>query len=247
MKRRKFFNKATTLLVSTGLLAGMWKKARAKTPEGYDPSLHYYGMGIQIDKCIGCGSCVEACKNENNVPREPFFFRTWVERYIIRKNGEAVVQNIDERLRGSRDVISEKELMRSFFVPKLCNQCDNPPCVQVCPVGATFMTGDGVILVDNERCIGCRYCIQACPYGARYIHPDTMTADKCTFCYHRLTREMLPACVEVCPTQARIFGDVRSKASPLARFKRMNKLHVLKPSLNTEPKVSYSELDGEVR
>ncbi|HLF13808.1 MAG TPA: 4Fe-4S dicluster domain-containing protein [Bacteroidota bacterium] len=247
MMRRKFFRKATTVLVSTGLLAGMWKKARAKTPEGYDPSLHYYGMGIQIDKCIGCGSCVEACKSENNVPREPFFFRTWVERYIIRKDGEAAVQNIDERLAGSRDVINEKEIMRSFFVPKLCNQCDNPPCVQVCPVGATFMTEDGVILVDSERCIGCRYCIQACPFGARYIHPETMTADKCTFCYHRLTREMLPACVEVCPTQARIFGDVRSKASPLARFKRMNKLHVLKPSLNTEPKVSYSELDGEVR
>jgi len=247
MMRRKFFRKATTVLVSTGLLAGMWKKARAKTPEGYDPSLHYYGMGIQIDKCIGCGSCVEACKSENNVPREPFFFRTWVERYIIRKDGEAAVQNIDERLAGSRDAINEKEIMRSFFVPKLCNQCDNPPCVQVCPVGATFMTEDGVILVDSERCIGCRYCIQACPFGARYIHPETMTADKCTFCYHRLTREMLPACVEVCPTQARIFGDVRSKASPLARFKRMNKLHVLKPSLNTEPKVSYSELDGEVR
>ena len=247
MKRRKFFGKAATLLISSGLLAGMWKKARAKTPEGYDPSLHYYGMGIQIDKCIGCGSCVEACKSENNVPREPFFFRTWVERYIIRKDGEAAVQNIDERLAGSRDVINEKEIMRSFFVPKLCNQCDNPPCVQVCPVGATFMTEDGVILVDSERCIGCRYCIQACPFGARYIHPETMTADKCTFCYHRLTREMLPACVEVCPTQARIFGDVRSKVSRLARFKRMNKLHVLKPSLNTEPKVSYSELDGEVR
>jgi Fe-S-cluster-containing dehydrogenase component len=104
-----------------------------------------------------------------------------------------------------------------------------------------------VILVDDERCIGCRYCIQACPYGARYLHPERETADKCTFCYHRITKGMLPACVEVCPSQARIFGDVKSSASPLGRFKRMNKLHVLKPSLNTEPKVSYSGLDGEVR
>jgi tetrathionate reductase subunit B len=247
MERRKFFEKVTTLLVTTGLIVGSWKKAKAKTPEGYDPSAHYYGMGIQIDKCIGCGSCVDACKTENDVPKEPFFFRTWVERYLIRKDGNAAVQNIDERLAGTRSPVAEKEIMRSFFVPKLCNHCDNPPCVQVCPVGATFKTEDGVILVDSERCIGCRYCIQACPYGARYLNPETMTADKCTFCYHRITRDMLPACVEVCPTQARIFGDVRSKTSPLARFQRMNKLHVLKPSLNTEPKVSYSELDGEVR
>jgi Fe-S-cluster-containing dehydrogenase component len=74
-----------------------------------------------------------------------------------------------------------------------------------------------------------------------------MTADKCTFCYHRVTKGLLPACVEVCPTQARIFGDLASGASPLTRFERMNKLHVLKPHMNTEPKVFYSELDGEVR
>ncbi|MGB6033961.1 MAG: 4Fe-4S dicluster domain-containing protein [Bacteroidota bacterium] len=204
-------------------------------------------MGIQINKCIGCGRCVEACKDENDVPREPFFFRTWVERYVITRDDAVVVQNIDRALRGSVDVGTEKETLRSFFVPKLCNQCDNPPCVQVCPVGATFTTEDGVILVDEKRCIGCGYCIQACPYGARYLHPVKETADKCTFCYHRVTRGLLPACVEVCPTQARIFGDVRRKASPLLRFKRMNKLHVLKPHLNTEPKVVYSDLDGEVR
>jgi Fe-S-cluster-containing dehydrogenase component len=74
-----------------------------------------------------------------------------------------------------------------------------------------------------------------------------MTADKCTFCYHRITKGLLPACVEVCPTQARIFGDLKSKSNPLQRFKRMHKLSVLKPSLNTEPKVLYSNLDGEVR
>jgi Fe-S-cluster-containing dehydrogenase component len=204
-------------------------------------------MGIQINKCIGCGRCVEACKDENDVPREPFFFRTWVERYVITRDGAVAVQNIDRALRGSVDVGAEKETMRSFFVPKLCNQCDNPPCVQVCPVGATFTTEDGVILVDDERCIGCGYCIQACPYGARYLHPIKKTADKCTFCYHRVTRGHLPACVEVCPTQARIFGDVQRNASPLVRFKRMNKLHVLKAHLNTEPKVVYSDLDGEVR
>ncbi|RMF88634.1 MAG: 4Fe-4S dicluster domain-containing protein [Nitrospinota bacterium] len=205
-------------------------------------------MGVEVDKCIGCGRCVVACKTENEVPEEPFFFRTWVERYVIKTDGEVVVESIDGGTKTlEQGVPEEKELLRSFFVPKLCNQCDNPPCVQVCPVGATFQTEDGVVLVDSDRCIGCRYCIQACPYGARYLHPVTRTADKCTFCYHRIVRGLLPACVEVCPTQARIFGDLKSQASPLVRFRRMHKLHVLKPFLNTEPKVFYSNLDGEVR
>ena len=246
MERRRFLSKFMSIAASATVVSGFFKRAVART-DGYDPKGHYYGMGIQIDKCIGCGKWVEACKEENNVPKEPFFFRTWVERYVIKKDGETSVQNTDMRIERSNEVFTEKDILRSFFVPKLCNQCDNPPCVQVCPVGATFKTEDGVILVDDERCIGCRYCIQACPYGARYLHPERETADKCTFCYHRITKGMLPACVEVCPSQARIFGDVKSSASPLGRFKRMNKLHVLKPSLNTEPKVSYSGLDGEVR
>ena len=132
-------------------------------------------------------------------------------------------------------------------MPKLCNHCDNPPCVQVCPVGATFKSQDGVVLVDKDYCIGCRYCIQACPYGARYLDPRTATADKCTFCYHRITKGLLPACVEACPTGARVFGELKTLASPLRRMMRMSKLTVLKPSLNTEPKVFYSDLDGEVR
>jgi Fe-S-cluster-containing dehydrogenase component len=131
-------------------------------------------------------------------------------------------------------------------VPKICNQCENPPCVQVCPVGATFRTPDGVVLVDREYCIGCRYCIQACPYGARYLHPEYHTADKCTFCYHRLVKGLLPACVEACCTGARIFGEVETRTSPLVRFVRFNDIRVLKPDLNTKPKVFYAHLDGEV-
>jgi tetrathionate reductase subunit B len=246
MERRRFVAKLSLLLTSSGILGSLFRPSAAKAGT-YDPSKHYYGMGIQVNKCIGCGRCVEACKDENAVPREPFFFRTWVERYTVRKDGSCAVQSIDGRISRPAETVDEKDIMRSFFVPKLCNQCDNPPCVQVCPVGATFATDDGVVLVDADRCIGCRYCIQACPYGARYLNPETETADKCTFCYHRVTKGLLPACVEVCPTQARIFGDTRSNASPLVRFKRMNKLHVLKPFLNTEPKVMYSDLDGEVR
>jgi Fe-S-cluster-containing dehydrogenase component len=217
-------------------------------PKAYDPKSHYYGMGIEIDKCIGCNRCVEACKAENDVPQEPFFFRTWIERYVIKKDGDVVVESISVKSKASKEASQEDaDVLRTFFVPKLCNHCVHPPCVQVCPVGATFATEDGVVLIDSKRCIGCRYCIQACPYGARYLDPRTKTADKCSFCYHRVRQGLLPACVEVCPTQARIFGDLKSKASRLVRFARMNKIHVLKPQLNTEPKVYYAQLDGEVR
>lgn len=245
MLRRRFIYKWLSL--AAGIFAPISSRILSAQEKQPPAPAKRFGMGIQIDKCIGCGRCVEACKEENDVPRDPFFFRTWVERYVIRGDGEVLVQNIDERITPAREANAERDIMRSFFVPKLCNQCDRPPCVQVCPVGATFSTPEGMVLVDENRCIGCRYCIQACPYGARYLHPVTRTADKCTFCYQRATKGLNPACVEVCPTQARIFGDLATTASPLMRFRRLNKLAVLKPYLNTEPKVLYSDLDGEVR
>lgn len=213
----------------------------------YNPQEHRYGMGINVDRCIGCGRCIDACKKENDVPDEPFYFRTWIERYVIAVNGEVIVDSPNGGRNGFQGSTVGRDALRSFFVPKICNQCDKPPCVQVCPVGATYKTDDGVILVDDKYCIGCRYCIQACPYGMRYINPRTKSADKCTFCYHRILKGLLPACVEVCPTEARVFGDLKKVASPLSRFVRMNRIMVLKPQLNTEPKVYYADLDMEVR
>jgi Fe-S-cluster-containing dehydrogenase component len=209
---------------------------------------HWYGMGIDLKRCIGCGRCAEACKEENDVPREPYFFRTWVERYVITAEREVTVDSPNGGIDGfPPHDIQEKDILRSFHVPKLCNHCGKPPCVQVCPVGATFETRDGVVLVDNEYCIGCRYCIQACPYGARYLHPKTRVADKCTFCYHRITKGLTPACVEVCPNSARIFGEARNANTPLWRFVRTHELQVLKPHLRTDSKVYYNSLDSEVR
>jgi len=216
-------------------------------PEAYDPKQHDYAMGIDIHKCIGCGRCVNACKIENKVPEEPYYFRTWVERYVIPSEGDAQVDSPNGGRDGFPELKTEPDMLRTFFVPKLCNQCANPPCVQVCPVGATFSTQDGVVLVDETYCVGCRYCIQACPYGARYLHPVKKVADKCTFCYHRIRKGLLPACVEVCPTQARVFGEAGHQSSPLRRFLRFNDVTVLKPSLNTDPKVYYAGADREVR
>jgi len=253
MNKRDFLKDAILFFPAAATLQALGSAAEGKSespavPADYDATRHWYGMGIDVDKCIGCNRCVEACKAENDVPGEPFFFRTWIERYQIHANGETTVECISTRAAPPEQVEPEDPtVVRTFFVPKLCNQCAHPPCVQVCPVGATFQTQDGVVLVDAERCIGCRYCIQACPYGARYLNPKTRTADKCTFCYHRITEGLLPACVEVCPTEARIFGDLKGRADRLVRFHRVNPISVLKPDLNTEPKVLYAKLDGEVR
>ncbi len=242
---KTIFKKAPTMAI---LFSGIGAtKLFGQDNSDYVAEDHDYAMGIDIHKCIGCGRCADACKNENKVPREKHFFRTWVERYIIPTKGETIVESPNGGIDGFPKVDEKIDALRMFFVPKLCNHCKNAPCVQVCPVGATFTTPDGVVLVDESYCVGCRYCIQACPYGARYLHPEKMTADKCTFCYHRIRQGKVPACVEVCPTKARVFGEVGEHSSPLRRFMRFNDVVVLKPGLNTEPKVFYSGANGEVR
>ena len=248
--RRAFLGDLASACAGAPLLLGVVKLTDLMAAQGdggaYDAADHWYGMGVDVERCIGCARCVVACKTENDVPEEPHYFNTWIERYVIRNDGEVEVESPNGGIDGFDPIADPATVRRTFFVPKLCNHCENPPCVQVCPVGATFITEDGVILVDEGYCIGCRYCVQACPYGARYIHPEKHVAGKCTFCYHRLRDGRLPACVEVCPTGARIFGEVEGRPTPLSRFMRFNDLQILKPNLNTKPKVYYSNLDYEV-
>ncbi|HEU0237193.1 MAG TPA: 4Fe-4S dicluster domain-containing protein, partial [Candidatus Limnocylindrales bacterium] len=135
----------------------------------------------------------------------------------------------------------------AYFVPRLCMQCEESPCTTVCPVGATYRTPDGVILVDEARCIGCGYCVTACPYGARYIVPAAEgaargtpgVADKCTWCYHRLARGLEPACVEVCPVGARRLGDRNDPTSQVARLIAEHDPQPLWPEYGTLPRVLY--------
>ena len=129
----------------------------------------------------------------------------------------------------------------------MCNHCAKSPCTQVCPVGATFESPDGVALVDDKYCIVCSYCVQACPYGCRYIHPEKKTADKSTLCYHRIKKGLDPACMEICPTGARIYGDLNDKESDLVKFLKENNTHVLKPQMNTGAKLYYNALFSEVK
>jgi Fe-S-cluster-containing dehydrogenase component len=249
--RRDFLIIGSRVLVMTAATAGALEHVLAGTPEAaptWNTAEHWWAMTIDIDKCIGCGNCVRACKAENNVVDEPFYFRTWVERYHV--DPADMEHPIVDSPNGGFDGFPERYpdgSGKTFFVPKLCNHCAHSPCVQVCPVGATFESPDGVVLVDKDYCIGCRYCVQACPYGCRYIDPRTHTVDKCTLCYHRITKGLTTACVETCPTGARQLADLKNPKDPIHEFLRANKVQVLKPQMATGAKVYYAGLDGAVR
>ncbi len=246
--RREFIRTAATF-GGVALAASFLKPFNAVVyAAGAEPTEGpWYGIGIDIAKCIGCGRCADACKNENNVPREPFFFRTWIEQYTIKNDGTVIVESPNGGIDGFEQKTPNEEIFKSFFVPKMCNHCYKSPCVQACPVGATYDSPEGVVLVDDKYCIGCRYCIQACPYGCRYIHPVKKVVDKCTLCYHRIKKGLSPACVEVCPTGARIYGDLRDKNGPMVKFLKEHTCQVLKPNLNTGSKLYYNALSAEVR
>lgn len=208
---------------------------------------------VDTEKCVGCGMCVKACKIENEIPYDAPVTRTWVERYVVTRDGET---HIDSPL-GGRDGFSEAKVRgetieadnieKAFFVPKLCNQCENPPCVQVCPVGATYQTEDGVVLVDRKWCIGCGYCIMACPYGVRFFHPVHKTAEKCNFCYHRISQGLEAACVQACPFEARRMGNLKDPEDPVTQIIMTERVQVLKDEYGTRPHVFYRGLDEKVR
>ena len=168
--RREFLVQSGKFLLLTGAASVAFEHVLAGEPEaapGYRASEHWWGMIVDVDLCIGCGNCIRACKEENGVPKEPFYFRTWVERYQV-SSDDLDHPQVDSP-NGGYDGFPARETpggnVKTFFVPKLCNHCADSPCTQVCPVGATFVSEDGVVLVDKEYCLGCRYCVQACPYG----------------------------------------------------------------------------------
>ncbi len=250
--RREFLKDAGTYILLTGAATVAWEyvvRGAAEQAPNYSATAHWWGMTIDIDKCIGSGNCVRACKEENDVPDQDGCFRTWVERYRIDPEDpdHPLVDSPDGGIDGFEPIGAANGTMKTFFVPKMCNHCVDSPCTQVCPVGATFHSPDGVVLIDKSRCLGCRYCVQACPYGCRYIDPRTLTADKCTLCYHRITKGLTTACAEVCPTGARQLVDLKNPKDPVHEFIRTHKIHVLKPQMATGSKVYYNGLDGSVR
>ena len=225
--------------------------AEAKAAVG-DPDVRW-GFLINTYKCTGCGFCVKACKKENKVPYDLPVTRTWVERYVVTSDGETHTDSPHGGREGytdakvGEDTINPEDITKAFFVPKLCNQCENPACVQVCPVGATYKTKDGVVLIDRKWCIGCGYCIMACPYGVRFFHPVYKVAEKCTFCYHRISKGMKSACVDACPFGARQIGDLKNPDDPVTKTIMTQRVAVLKDEYGTKPQVFYIGLDENVR
>jgi len=193
-----------------------------------------YAMVIDLRTCLGCQACTAACTQENQTPY-------WHDKWRTQVN----------------DVQRGKfpHVTRDFF-PRLCMHCENAPCVEVCPTGASYRTKEGVVLVDYEKCMGCQACVVACPYGARYPYEREDVAkakeifgednrhkvphvDKCTFCYHRLAEGLEPACVATCPGEARLFGDLDDPNSKVAALVSSGQAKPLEPGFGTKPRVFY--------
>lgn len=180
-------------------------------------------MLIDLRKCVGCQSCTAACKFENNIPEGSF--RTWVPDVEIGTYPET----------------------RRAFLPRLCNHCERPSCIEVCPADATWQRTDGIVEIDYDKCWGCGACVNACPYDARFINPVTKTADKCNFCAQRVDQGLLPACVETCIGGARQFGDLNDAADPVARQIKSEAVQVLKPGTGNQPRVFYIALPDQLQ
>jgi Fe-S-cluster-containing dehydrogenase component/formate-dependent nitrite reductase membrane component NrfD len=181
-----------------------------------------YGFAIDLRKCIGCHACTIACKAEHQIPVG--VNRCWVK--TVEKG-------------------TFPDTTRLFF-PVLCNQCTDAPCVTICPTRALYKRRDGIVDLHGDRCIGCRACMEACPYDQLFIDPNTRTAEKCNFCANRVENQLQPACVIVCPTECRIFGDLDDPDSEVARIVREEAVGVRKPEKRTGPNVFYVGADDSV-
>lgn len=213
VSRRTFIRQVAGGTVAAGATA---MSAGVAADTGTTPR---YGMVIDTRRCTGCHACSVACKAEFEVPLGET--RSWVE-YIEKGTYPAVSRN---------------------FLPRLCNQCEEPGCVDVCPTGATYQRADGIVAIDAEICIGCKYCMQACPYGMRFIDPVSGTASKCDFCVHRVEQGLVPACVNTCVGKARIFGDLNDPYSEISSLLARESITVLRPEMGTQPVVYYIGAD----
>ncbi len=173
-----------------------------------------YAMAMDTQACVACNACVLVCKTENDVPNG--CCRDWVVQEVRGYFPALSMVNRSER----------------------CMHCDDAPCVQACPTGASHFGEGRAVLVSHNKCTGCKACIASCPYDARYVHPKGYV-DKCTFCMHRVTAGELPACVSTCPTSALSFGDVNDADSEISKLLRGRDYKILKAEAGTEPNIYF--------
>lgn len=174
------------------------------------------GFVIITSRCIDCDACMVACRAENDVPLG--YQRNWVK---------------------SSGVQGQFPHVKEIFAPGNCMHCDHPVCVSVCPTGASQKRSDGIVIVEDSKCIGCKYCITACPYDARFANPETGKADKCTFCLQRLEQGLEPACVQTCLGKARQAGDLNNPNSVVAQLVAAYPTRRLLNQVGTGPNIYY--------
>jgi len=204
-----------------------------------------YGLVIDQERCIGCHSCAITCKQENNVPMGQYWNR------VLTEGGDHI-----DTPSGTYPEDGDGGDLEMKNQPTTCQHCENAPCVKVCPVNATYTRDDGIVEIDYEKCIGCRYCMAACPYNARVFNwdepehvPEEGTGDvparpqgvveKCTFCSHRIEEGLDPACVVNCPADARIFGDLDDDDSTVSEYIAEYDTHQLLDEKGTDPRTYY--------
>lgn len=208
-----------------------------------------WAMVIDLNKCRqeeGCTDCIQACHSIHNVPDfgNPKDEVKWIwKEHFDHAFHEQEHQYINEEIKHSHPIL-------------LCNHCDDPPCVRVCPTQSTWKRDDGIIMMDMHRCIGCRYCVAACPYGSRSFNwrdprpfikeidkdfPTRMrgVVEKCNFCAERLAKGLMPACVEACEAKAMVFGDLEDPESEIRELLKSKFTIRRKPGLGTKPEVYY--------
>ena len=239
LNRREFLGWAgatVTALAAPGLR--LVELAQARTPEQAVTKMQRWGLLIDAAQCAkGCDACVQACFTENGVTGHgrPATDAQWIRKVTVRDKQTGYVQTL----------------------PVMCQHCESPPCVDVCPTGASFKRADGIVLVDKHICIGCRYCMMACPYKARsFIHEDVTgqkphaprgkgTVESCTLCVHRVDTDRIPACAEACKKQgndAILFGDLNDPASEIRKRLASAPSTQLRPDLKLNTGVRYQNL-----
>lgn len=211
--------------------------ALAKSDDEAVSSLRRWGLLIDSAKCDDCSACVTACNEEHNLEDlgRPETDPQWIRKLEL----------------------TDQQTGHMTSLPMMCQHCENPPCVDVCPTGASFRRDDGIVLVDKHTCIGCRYCVMACPYKARsFVHENLHnqksysprgkgTVEGCTFCVHRIDRDRQPACVDACGVDgngAMQFGDLNDPASAIAQSLQQEPSQQVRGDLGLNTGVRYQNV-----